>query len=292
MAGRDAQRAPVTPSQDPLQLSLTQPETWAIPRAQDPSAATSSCQELALRVAPLGLWLAMISDVVCWTSDRVPSESPRKQNSQQTVAKGSVHMSVANKCPLHPFRVTHSTSRDPCPKSTLHHSTHGRASPTQYGDMIRTTNSESTPPNVGLVEGHRRAYCRLPAARIGGHVPGRLLACGGTSEGSGLPCRRRRSGIPGRPRQPGIHRQHPARCQPPPPSSAPLSPPSPYLKMKKVTCTKSSDSVELGGLSPPLPIPPPYRWLYCSLLSFEVFPLTLEGFRTLPKDAACLRLEG
>jgi hypothetical protein len=50
MAGREAQRAHVTQSQDPLQLSLTQPDTWTVPRTQDPSAATSSCQELALRV--------------------------------------------------------------------------------------------------------------------------------------------------------------------------------------------------------------------------------------------------
>lgn len=55
MAGRDALRAPVTQSQDPLQISLTQPDTWTVPRTLDPSAATSSCQELALR----GSWRAI-----------------------------------------------------------------------------------------------------------------------------------------------------------------------------------------------------------------------------------------
>lgn len=47
---REAQRAPVTRAQDPLQLNLTSPETWAVPRLIDPETAKASLQQLANKV--------------------------------------------------------------------------------------------------------------------------------------------------------------------------------------------------------------------------------------------------
>ena len=47
---REAQRAPVVRAQDPLQLNLTSPETWAVPRLVDPDSAKASLRQLADKV--------------------------------------------------------------------------------------------------------------------------------------------------------------------------------------------------------------------------------------------------
>ena len=48
---REAARAPVKRAQDPLQLNLTSPETWAVPKLSDPDNAISSLRHLAEKVS-------------------------------------------------------------------------------------------------------------------------------------------------------------------------------------------------------------------------------------------------
>lgn len=47
---REVHRAPVKRAQDPLQLNLSSPEDWAIPKKDDPDYATSTLESLANKV--------------------------------------------------------------------------------------------------------------------------------------------------------------------------------------------------------------------------------------------------